>query len=165
MTRNSTSWVKSVKCLFLSSYVKVQHIVILTYVILSAPLQGWLTVGSTPFRPNPDGVTVDGLTLSQFTWEMDLTPPRRRGVWVCVTVCVWESEIWPWKECTELREEPACRAAWREEGDAGGRRGEKRFIEQELASPRGQFTKLPALNTPTAACLCVCVCDCVIPQD
>ena len=72
--------------------------------LISSPLhlQGWLTAGSAPFRPNPDSVTVDGkrqlpwlhsLYVSQFTWGTDLPHPEgETSVCVCMCACVWERE-------------------------------------------------------------------------
>lgn len=124
--------------------------------------QGWLILGSALFRPNPDGVTVDGkgqscrlhsLCVSQFTWAMDLTPPR--GSDVCVCVCE-RGEIntalirmygaqGPTSKCKEGGGKRRRNGPW------GGWR-EEELEDTSVKSPRTHFTKLPALHTPYSVC-------------
>lgn len=133
--------------------------------------QGWLTAGSAPFRPNPDGVTVDGtqqspwlnsLCVSQFTWGMDLTPPREIET-MCECLCV--------RLCMRMRNTALirmCRAQGRTSMPGGvirrrmrrqrwgGEVQRTRVGDTSVKSLRTHFTKLPALNTPTTLCVCVC---------
>lgn len=141
---------------------------------LQSHSQGWLTVSSAPFRPNPDSVTVD--RKQQLPWlhslcvsvypRNGLTHPEGKTsvrVFMCVCArvfvyaCVWERELQPWIECTELREEPACQVVWCHEGRRwwGGGGGEK--LGTPPSSHRRHMSLNCQLSTVPQECVYVCV--------